>query len=68
MPATAPTLTTGKHTVEVEHLPVKLIEVLEAFLTDIKERNGGFAKISIEVVEGRVKRFECTQSFVVSAL
>jgi hypothetical protein len=63
-----PMPSTGKSTVEVEHLPAKLIEVLENFLTDIKERNGGFAKITIEVVEGRVKRFECTQSFVVSAL
>jgi hypothetical protein len=52
----------------VEHLPVRLIEVLEVLLAGIKERNGGFAKINIEVVDGRVKRFECVESYVVSAL
>jgi len=58
----------GKTTVLVEHLPVKLIEALDAFFGDLKAKNGGYGKINIEFAEGDVKRFETLGSFLMSAL
>lgn len=57
-----------KSTVEVQYVPVKLITKLEEVLKGVHERTGGYAKIHIDMVGGEVKRFECIESYLMSAL
>ena len=57
-----------KKIVEIEHTPVELITKLEVLLADLAERNNGFAEISFEIANHRVKRFKIIESFLVSAL
>jgi hypothetical protein len=65
---TQPKPTQPKTMVEIEHTPLKLITQLEKLLAGIKDRNGGFARINIEIANGEVKRFEFAESYLMSAL
>ncbi|MBA2287702.1 MAG: hypothetical protein H0W02_19680 [Ktedonobacteraceae bacterium] len=54
----------GEGIVELRHLPVRFIAVLDALLGATKERNGGNAQWHLEIVGGRLKRFQMTESYL----
>jgi len=58
----------AKKTVEIEHTPEKLIAKLEEVLAAMKSRRGVFSRMVIEVSGDDIKRFEVTESYLMSSL
>ena len=54
--------------VMLTYVPLKLVQKLETLLAELKGRNGGFARINIEIANGEVKRFEFAESYLMSAM